>query len=319
MECNKEEAIRAKQIAENKMQNKDFVWTRKIVLKAQKLDHDLVNISQMIMVCDVHCSAENKVFGNEKDWYGILKIELTADKASIKKQYRKFALLLHPDKNRFAGAADALKLIGEAQRTASTNPNVGKQPWTQNHFMSKGTSQFTSFSAQHQQAQRQPQTAFPNGQQTFCPFCFMRCKEGRSHTYVETAPFSHKLKVEYTGEKGEKDEYAIFPRKDEVWALYKNWNAGRTCSDLESCEYYIEIYDVEIKVLVLELVHGFKTVFTAQMRQGSQLTMKFPQKELLRFSHQIPAFRLTEERGGSLRGYWEPDPAALPVNLLSST
>ncbi|GFZ21857.1 DNAJ heat shock N-terminal domain-containing protein [Actinidia rufa] len=154
------------------------------------------------------------------------------------------------------------------------------------------------------------------------PICCgrFRLTEGRSVTYIETGTFSHKLKVEHTGEK---DEYTIFPRKDEVWALYKNWNAGMTCSDLESCEYDIvqilKENDAEIKVLVLELVNGFKTVFKAQTRQRSPLTMKFSQKELLRFSHQIPAFRLTEERGGSLRGYWELDPAALPVNLLSST
>ncbi|KAI8012671.1 hypothetical protein LOK49_LG06G03185 [Camellia lanceoleosa] len=67
---------------------KDFVEARKFVLKPQRLYPDLENISQMIMVCDVHCSAENKVFGNEKDWYGILKIDPTADEASIKKQYR---------------------------------------------------------------------------------------------------------------------------------------------------------------------------------------------------------------------------------------
>ncbi|KAI8012665.1 hypothetical protein LOK49_LG06G03189 [Camellia lanceoleosa] len=206
MDCNKEEAVRAKQIAENMMQRKDFVEARKFVLKAQRLYPDLENISQMIMVCDVHCSAENKVFGNEKDWYGILKIEPTADEASIKKQYRKFALLLHPDKNKFPGATDAFKLIGEAQRVlldrekrmlhdskckasrpmapnwgrqqASSNPNVVKQqPWVQNRFMSKPPSPFTSFTPQQQQPHAQTQPAFPNNRPTFwtvCPFCSVR-------------------------------------------------------------------------------------------------------------------------------------------------
>ncbi|CAL5337810.1 unnamed protein product [Camellia sinensis] len=206
MDCNKEEAVRAKQIAENMMQRKDFVEARKFVLKAQRLYPDLENISQMIMVCDVHCSAENKVFGNEKDWYGILKIEPTADEASIKKQYRKFALLLHPDKNKFPGATDAFKLIGEAQRVlldrekrmlhdskckasrpmapnwgrqqASSNPNVVKQqPWVQNRFMGKPPSPFTSFTPQQQQPHAQTQPAFPNNRPTFwtvCPFCSVR-------------------------------------------------------------------------------------------------------------------------------------------------
>ncbi|KAL8115731.1 hypothetical protein AgCh_022288 [Apium graveolens] len=50
------------------------------------------------------------------DCYGILKLEQTAADVQIKKQFRNFALHLHPDKNKFAGAADAFKLIGEAQR-----------------------------------------------------------------------------------------------------------------------------------------------------------------------------------------------------------
>nr|KYP58038.1 Protein HLJ1 [Cajanus cajan] len=116
MDCNKEEALRAKDIAEKKMENKDFVGARKIALKAQQLYPDLENIAQMLVVCDVHCSAEPKLFGNEMDWYEILQVEQTAGDAMIKKQYRKFALQLHPDKNKFAGAEAAFKLIGEAQR-----------------------------------------------------------------------------------------------------------------------------------------------------------------------------------------------------------
>ncbi|XP_061374350.1 uncharacterized protein LOC133316595 [Gastrolobium bilobum] len=116
MACNKEEALRAKDIAEKKMEGKDFTVARKFALKAQQLCPDLENITQMLIVCDVHCSAEQRLFGNEMDWYKILQIELTANDATIKKQYRKFALQLHPDKNKFAGAEAAFKLIGEAQR-----------------------------------------------------------------------------------------------------------------------------------------------------------------------------------------------------------
>ncbi|ONK67544.1 uncharacterized protein A4U43_C05F1140 [Asparagus officinalis] len=116
MECNREEAMRAKGIAESKMLNKDFTGARKIVLKAQKLYPDLENVLQMLTVCEVHCSAENKING-EIDWYGILQVIPTADELTIKKQYRKLALLLHPDKNKFGGAEAAFKLVGEAHRT----------------------------------------------------------------------------------------------------------------------------------------------------------------------------------------------------------
>ncbi|KAI3503913.1 hypothetical protein L1887_32402 [Cichorium endivia] len=116
MDCNREEAIRAKQIAEKKMENKEFSAALKIAQKAQQLYPELENISQLILVCEVHCSAEKKTYGSEKDWYSILKIDPSSDDLSIKKQYRKLALVLHPDKNKFSGSTDAFKLIGEAQR-----------------------------------------------------------------------------------------------------------------------------------------------------------------------------------------------------------
>ncbi|KAJ0080618.1 hypothetical protein Patl1_23438 [Pistacia atlantica] len=119
MECNKDEAVRAKQIAEGKMQKGDFSAALKIARKAQQLFPELDNVSQMLTVCDVHCSAQNKILGSDMDWYGILQVEQSADEITIKKQYRKLALLLHPDKNKFSGAESAFKLIGEAHRVLS--------------------------------------------------------------------------------------------------------------------------------------------------------------------------------------------------------
>ncbi|KAK8538834.1 hypothetical protein V6N13_009195 [Hibiscus sabdariffa] len=116
MECNKEEAIRAKGIAEQKMQNGDFEGAKKFALKAQKLFPELDNITQLLAVCNVHYCAKHNIYGSEKDWYGILQIEQSADESFIKKQFRKLALLLHPDKNKFHGAEAAFKLIGEANR-----------------------------------------------------------------------------------------------------------------------------------------------------------------------------------------------------------
>ncbi|XP_051200970.1 uncharacterized protein [Lolium perenne] len=116
MECNKEEASRAKDVAERRLQEADFPGAKKMVLKAHRLFPGLENISQMLAVCEVHCSASVKING-ETDWYGILQVEPTADDMVLKKQYRKLALLLHPDKNKFAGAEAAFKLIGEAHMT----------------------------------------------------------------------------------------------------------------------------------------------------------------------------------------------------------
>ena len=50
MECNKEEAIRARGIAEKKMHENDFVGARKIAMKAQQLFPGLENMSQLLAV-----------------------------------------------------------------------------------------------------------------------------------------------------------------------------------------------------------------------------------------------------------------------------
>lgn len=119
MECNKDEAHRAKKIAEEKMVKNDFEGARKIALKAKQLFPELDNISQLVTVCDIHCAAQKTINGVVKDLYGILQVEKVADETTIRKQYRKLALALHPDKNKFPGAEAAFKLIGEANMTLS--------------------------------------------------------------------------------------------------------------------------------------------------------------------------------------------------------
>ncbi|KAF5204121.1 Dnaj subfamily b member [Thalictrum thalictroides] len=195
MDCNKDDAIKAKEIAEKKMEIQDFVGAKKTVLKAKQLYPELDSIPQMLTICDVHCAAQVKVSNTEKDWYGILQVELAADEVSIKKQYRKLALLLHPDKNKIAGAEAAFKLIGEAHRVLSdraqrslydmrykamkerlklppqwqnTTHAAPKQPGVDNNFIRP---QFTSVNLHREQNKPGPEhlTFW-----TACPFCMMR-------------------------------------------------------------------------------------------------------------------------------------------------
>eukprot|EP00250_Pteridium_aquilinum_P008487 c17989_g2_i1 orf=606-2975(-) len=119
MECNRSEAVRAMEMAEQKFASQDYAAARKLALKAQQLFPAIENIAQMIAVIDVHVAAQTRIGINEKDWYGILQIEPTADDAVVKKQYRKLALFLHPDKNKSIGAESAFKLIGEALQVLS--------------------------------------------------------------------------------------------------------------------------------------------------------------------------------------------------------
>ncbi|KAF2541697.1 hypothetical protein F2Q68_00029509 [Brassica cretica] len=114
MECNKDEAIRAMDIAKRKVTENDYTGAKTFAVKAQNLYPELDGLKQVLMLIDVYISAGNKINGGEPDWYGVLGVDPLADDGVVKKQYRKLALLLHPDKNKCEGAEGAFKLILEA-------------------------------------------------------------------------------------------------------------------------------------------------------------------------------------------------------------
>ncbi|KAF8094697.1 hypothetical protein N665_0355s0010 [Sinapis alba] len=118
MECNRDEALRAKEIAENKFKIKDFAGAKKFALKAQSLYPEMEGVSQMLSTFHVFTAAETKVNG-EVDWYGILDANPRDDNETLKKKYRKLALMLHPDKNSSIGADGAFKHVSEAWKFLS--------------------------------------------------------------------------------------------------------------------------------------------------------------------------------------------------------
>lgn len=148
MECNKDEAIRAQTIAEKKFKDRDIAGAKKFALKAQTLYPPLEGISQMLSTFDIHIAAENRVSG-EVDWYAVLGITPTADDDTVRKQYRKLALLLHPDKNKSVGAEGAFKFISEAWSLLS---DKGKR---------LAYNQRRSTIGLQQRAQTQPQRPYP--------------------------------------------------------------------------------------------------------------------------------------------------------------
>ncbi|KAE9604264.1 hypothetical protein Lal_00001741 [Lupinus albus] len=113
MECNKDDALKAKEIAEEKLLKKDYGGAKLFALKARNLDPNLVGLSQLLAAIAVNISAERRVNG-QVDWYGVLGVQPFADDATIRCCYRKLALMLHPDKNKSVGAIDAFKLITQA-------------------------------------------------------------------------------------------------------------------------------------------------------------------------------------------------------------
>ncbi|KAF0934752.1 hypothetical protein E2562_028341 [Oryza meyeriana var. granulata] len=108
-----DEALKARDAAERKFHARDVKGARRSAIKAQNLCPSLDGISQMVSTLEVLLASESKIDG-ENDWYRILSLSVSADEEEVKKQYRKLALQLHPDKNKSVGAEGAFKLISEA-------------------------------------------------------------------------------------------------------------------------------------------------------------------------------------------------------------
>ncbi|XP_027186525.1 uncharacterized protein [Cicer arietinum] len=137
-------------------------------------------------------------------------------------------------------------------------------------------------------------------------------ESAKACTYRNTCSVSHQV---HTRTAGKNKEYEIFPRKGEIWALYRDWTHKIKRSDLPNCEYdiveVVEVSDGWIDVLYLEKVSGYSSVFKGKLNNKRLTTITISRTELLKFSHKIPAFKLTEEHD-NLRGFWELDPRAIP-------
>ncbi|XP_022737418.1 uncharacterized protein LOC111290394 [Durio zibethinus] len=113
----KQEAERLKAVAETKYNNSNLKSALKHAKKAHRLCPNLEGISSMLTAFQILRVASK---GNAApDWYKILQVEPFSHINSIKKQYRKLALILHPDKNPYLGCEEAFKLVGEGFRIFS--------------------------------------------------------------------------------------------------------------------------------------------------------------------------------------------------------
>ncbi|GAB4858424.1 hypothetical protein Ancab_009897 [Ancistrocladus abbreviatus] len=177
MECNKDEAIRAKEFAEKKFMEKDIAGAKKFAAKAQSLYPGLEGISQMMTILDVYASAEKKA-GREMDWYSVLGVSPWADDEAIKKHYKKLALLLHPDKNKSVGADGAFQLVLEAFsilsdkiRRSVYNQKINVRPSQKRFPTQTGVSAVPPSNTQGQQKSQIPtQGGVPAPQPSFNPF-----------------------------------------------------------------------------------------------------------------------------------------------------
>jgi hypothetical protein len=133
-------------------------------------------------------------------------------------------------------------------------------------------------------------------------------------TYTGTESFSHPVLARSTGRR---NEYEILPRLHEIWAVCKNWSAGWTARDFKNCGYeLVEIFgqtDSSMQIKLLRKVDGYMAVFR---REEAVKTIR--DDEYPKFSHRIPCFHLTNERGGKLQGCLELDPYSVPEEFLGT-
>lgn len=112
----------------------------------------------------------------------------------------------------------------------------------------------------------------------------------------ELSVLSHR--VAFDEWEGMRSFYKIFPKKNEVWAIYKNWDIDWTGSSFKNYYEYklVEIVSdfgdgSELTVAALSRVEGCEATFERQLHEGFGLFHKFSRKDLPRFSHRIPSVR----------------------------
>ncbi|CAK9186600.1 unnamed protein product [Ilex paraguariensis] len=108
------EAERLLGISEKLLLNRDLNGSREFALLAQEAEPLLDGPDQILAVTQVLLAADKRI-NNHHDWYAILQLERRSDDLElIKKQFRRLAFLLHPDKNRYAFSDTAFKLVADA-------------------------------------------------------------------------------------------------------------------------------------------------------------------------------------------------------------
>ncbi|KAL1211117.1 Chaperone protein dnaJ 49 [Cardamine amara subsp. amara] len=112
------EAIEHKALAESSFDCGDLMSALNHARKALSLSPNSEGVSAMVTAFEIISSASTGT-GGMPEWYKVLKVEPFSHINTIKQQYRKLALVLHPDKNPYAGCEEGFKLLSEAFRVFS--------------------------------------------------------------------------------------------------------------------------------------------------------------------------------------------------------
>ncbi|KAL9245552.1 hypothetical protein vseg_019190 [Gypsophila vaccaria] len=121
------ESERLISIAEKLLHSRDLTGAREFALLAQESDSLLEDSDQILAITDVLIASEKRVDNNRHhlDWFAILQTDRRSQPDQLKKNYRRLALLLHPEKNRFPLADTAFKLVTDAWSAVSDLSRAG--------------------------------------------------------------------------------------------------------------------------------------------------------------------------------------------------
>ncbi|KAC9657518.1 hypothetical protein E3N88_45440 [Mikania micrantha] len=111
------ESLRLKNLAEQTYTSSDLKSALKYANRAHRLCPTLAGVSELLIAFKILNAADKTT--TTPHWYNILEVEPFCHINSIKKQYRKLALILHPDKNTSVASEEAFKLVNEAFRVLS--------------------------------------------------------------------------------------------------------------------------------------------------------------------------------------------------------
>lgn len=110
------EALRWLTIAEKLLAKRDLMGSKSFATRARDSDPTLLPADQILAVADTLLSGDRQIGNNLNDWYSILQVspQQGRDQELVAAQYRRLALLLNPQKNKFAFADQAFRLLLEA-------------------------------------------------------------------------------------------------------------------------------------------------------------------------------------------------------------
>ncbi|WOL02776.1 hypothetical protein Cni_G11495 [Canna indica] len=110
-------------IAVRLLEVRDLIGCKRFAERAMEADPLLDGVDQVIAISDVLLAGRRRI-NNHVDWYGVLQLPPPSptdpgDPAAIKRQYRRLALLVNPDRTSVSGADSAYRLVSDAYAVLS--------------------------------------------------------------------------------------------------------------------------------------------------------------------------------------------------------